>query len=250
MRKKIRRGELPLAADWNGLLDDVEALKRSARGHRPPERFFIKNDSGADVDKGGVLGISGLSISPADNEGSFLDTLFFTGVAPTLATYEFNYAVALEPIADGAVGRCALDGLVRVRLNLIDTADKYAIVDGTAVLASHWYGNARIVALEDDETLGEQWAVVKLNDPSEMKFYATTGTAIAAGNTGVVTVLEAASGSPFQRTTGEEAALEDVTMTVRHLGRLADSVAADTEIQCERLFDGSWVIDVEYCPAS
>lgn len=173
MLSKVKSGQPALASQFNAVVDAIIALQKAGRGPRAGQRTFIKNDSGADVVKGGVLGISGFLVSPADDEGAFLDTLLFTGVAPTLASHEYKYAVALEPIADGAVGRCALDGLVRVRLNVISSGHKWAkIDDGLTVLTTDCIGSAWIVAKSSDGGTGELWAVVRLDHSVMPSLYA------------------------------------------------------------------------------
>lgn len=257
-RKKIRRGEMPLASDWNSLLDDVAAMKAKGRGPRAGDRFFVKNLTGTEISRGNILGINGLSIGPDDNLAAFLDTIILSGGTPDLETHEFKYAVALEPIAEGSIGRCAIDGLVRVRLNVIDENDRYAIVDDAqVVLASHWFGNARIIAKETESgsgtgsvlSTGEMWAVVRLNDPSEMKFVGkTTVSGIAAGSSGAVIVYgEVGSWTPLQREDGDV-----VLSEVWHppgSGEV-DDVDGDVWVQVEReCVRNKWVVDVEYCPA-
>lgn len=218
---------------------------------------LVANHSGTAIDLGQALGIAGMDFAISESEGTFLSQIILRGVTPDLATHEFKYAVALEPIAADAVGRCALDGLVRVRLNVIDEFDHYAIVDdGEVVLASHWFGNARILAKETEAgsgtgsnlTTGEMWAVVRLNDPSEMKFVGKTDEdGIPAGGSGSVVVYKYDSPvwTPLER------AGEETTLVVRHPPSEGDvdDVAGGSWVQGEReCVANHWIVDVEYCP--
>lgn len=273
MTAKFSRGERLAAAKLNRLVDRLSRVEKLLGPGKPKASAVarMRNGSGSAVAKGQVLGIDSLSISPKDSEGAFLTGgISLVGSTPSLPDHEVKYAVALEPIADGKIGRVALDGLVRVRLNLIDKNDKFAtVVDGSATLESNWFGSARIIAVEEgdppleeeeeppedyDDGYGERWAVVRLNDPSEMKCFGKVTGETAGGSSGTIKVYRniGSSYAVRQRATGEDGAMEDVTLAgVWHPPPSADvsAIPADAWVQAERDADGNWMFDVEYCPA-
>lgn len=92
---------------------------------------FIKNDSGADVGRFGVLAISGVETDPtasAQAAAQFAERPVLTGATPTTASYSEQFCVTIEPIADGTVGRAAVSGVFACKVNVTDADHKYADV--------------------------------------------------------------------------------------------------------------------------
>lgn len=112
----------------------------------------IQNDSGADVDWFGVLGVDDFLITPSDNLDEFKgQPPMLSGVSVEEGTHEGKFAICLEPIEAGAIGRAAVAPVVACQVYVTtDTRDfEYADVSGSpASLRMVQSGSARILARE------------------------------------------------------------------------------------------------------
>jgi hypothetical protein len=116
--KKVRTGD-PLvipAATFNTFIDAARDFRqREMQGQATVGREFrqtgivlIRNDSGADRQRFDVLGVQGPLVRPTDNAEVFEDRVTFKGVQPK-RRHTGRFAVLLEPLADGAIGRAVVD---------------------------------------------------------------------------------------------------------------------------------------------
>lgn len=129
--------------------------------------LYMRNAGGSsdDCPRYGVLGIDGVAIDHENNEDQFLNQIVLDGVVPegdasSDTGHTGKFAIALEPIAVGDVGRVVVAGAVQVQINVIDEDHKFADVsDGdNTQLESAETGAARI--LWKEEGSGAVWAVV------------------------------------------------------------------------------------------
>lgn len=170
--KHVSPGE-PLripAATWNALLTMLGKFQAGQLGAgRPvpssgPPALDVRvlNDSGADVARGGVLGISGVQVDRATNADEFETRPTLTGVQPATG-HEAKFVIALEPIPDGAVGRCVLTGLAAVKLYVNVEGHGFAAAKAgeSAELETVAAGPARIVWKESGTGTGK-WALMLL----------------------------------------------------------------------------------------
>lgn len=129
--------------------------------------ILVRNDSGADVGRFGVLGIDGPIVGPAEDDMEFRRQVALSGVAPVLADHAGKFVITLEPIAQGAIGRGIVDGIVPVRLKVSAAVpqDWAEVEDGqTGTLRNAGTGSAWVLWVEDSGD-SEQWAVVRLEVP-------------------------------------------------------------------------------------
>jgi hypothetical protein len=104
------------AADWNAVREMVQAYQQerlNAQGsgrHVKDDLIYGRNDTGADLARWSTAGIGGLVFLPADQGDSFGSPIVFTLQTPTLA-HASRFAIAIEPIAAGAIGRLAVAGI-------------------------------------------------------------------------------------------------------------------------------------------
>ena len=170
---KVRTGDpLRISADnWNLLADMANAFGRSqgaflaspSRGLLNPSVALIRNDSGSDLDRFEVLGITGVIINRNDNEEQFESNFAFTGDTPDIDDHSAGFAVVQEPISDGDIGLCVVNGLTPVRVDMNASTDLWAEVkdnDRTELDSSSDSGSARIVYKESGT--GTRWAVANL----------------------------------------------------------------------------------------
>lgn len=137
--KKVRPGQ-PLripAETFNTFIDaarDFKARQRTvARTAQPAFQQTgivpIRNDSGSDRDRFDVLGVGGVVIQPFENLLEFQNHPALVGVVPNEADHYGRFAVLLEPLRAGAIGRACLSGVCVVRLNVIDESHDFADVE-------------------------------------------------------------------------------------------------------------------------
>jgi len=171
--QKVQTGEKlhVKAGDWNAFIDAAvaEMNRRNSQKqlpHRKPASSGIvrvRNDSGADLDRFGVLGVSGVFYDASLNLDIFkFERVNLTGTTPAAADHRGKFVIALEPIPAGGIGFALASGVCQVKVNVTDEAHTYADVeDGSrARLASADQGTARF--LWKEAGTGEKWAVVRL----------------------------------------------------------------------------------------
>lgn len=168
--RKVRPGQ-PLritAKAWNRVLDSVSTRPEFAGSEgvysRPCHVVQIKNTTGSTVPKWGVLGITGIVNDPTAGAASlaqFQDVPILEGSVPQDATAS-KFAVAVEPIAAGKIGRAAVDGVVQVKLNVIDVGHQFAKTStSTAGLDTAGSGEASILWRETG-TGTNKWGLVRI----------------------------------------------------------------------------------------
>jgi hypothetical protein len=107
---------------------------------------WVKNDSGTDVDRFGVLGIDEPIILPDENENEFAMRVALKCVTPSAggSSEDDNrgrFVICAEPIANGKIGRAFIAGVCACKLQ--DNS-------GSAVV------------LWKDESSGGEWAIIRL----------------------------------------------------------------------------------------
>jgi hypothetical protein len=173
--RRVKSGEdLEVSARaWNSFLDAAAAV----RGHLHDRtqdiatEFLqgdvvkVKNTTGSDAPRFGVLGITGVVFTESDNAREFQNRPTLIGVAPAAATHRGRFAVLLDPIPAGKVGRAYVDGVCVAKLDLVDASHRFAeIIDGdSAKLRSAAVGSARIIYQGATGT-GQRLAIVRLGD--------------------------------------------------------------------------------------
>jgi hypothetical protein len=166
--KAVTAGERfrPQARTWNALMDLARGQVAVPGGQpMPVDRaglVLVENGSGEDLDRYGVLGISGLIFDADDDLDAFHNNSALTGEKPT-AAHRGLFVVAVEPIAINDYGYARVAGATPVLVNVIDEGDAYADVEDEAAYAckrlkSGLRGVARI--LWKQEGTGEKWAYV------------------------------------------------------------------------------------------
>lgn len=129
----------------------------------------VRNDSGSDVDRYGILGIDSPLFSPTDNLASFKSHVLLKGVTPTLAAHRGKFVIAEGPIKSGKIGMCRLLGVCPVQVNVLADKIDYADVEvdssyTLARLRTIPSGSAQILWRETGT--GIKWAIVRLGSPA------------------------------------------------------------------------------------
>jgi hypothetical protein len=147
-----------------------DILQAGTDEFRQADIVYIKNTTGGDLSRRSVVGIDGVLFSPDDNLNEFLSRVVLSGGIPYSVSHRGKFAILLDPIADGRIGRAWVGGVCQVPVIVNDEGHKWAaIVDGeTGHMETKCAGGGvRILHLEPagsgsgDET---RWAVVRFVD--------------------------------------------------------------------------------------
>lgn len=173
--RKVRAGD-PLvvsAGAWNAFIDAARAHQtRQHDVHRALKTDFrqtgivlVKNASGYDCPRFGVLGLAGPLVDPADDEAEFAQRVVLNGVSPTVPAHSGAFVVPLVPILQGEFGKACIDGVCVAKITITDEDHGYADVSGgSLVLTSVPAGTAQILWKQppEDRVGGVALAIVRL----------------------------------------------------------------------------------------
>jgi hypothetical protein len=160
------------AAAWNACLDAAEAHRNGATPplaggpmeFRQADIVLVKNASGSNVSRFGILGISGVVITPDASLSAFQNKNAFTGVTPTTADHKGKFVICLDAIKNGQIGRAWVSGVSAVQIDITDASHEFCDVkDGDRTkLASSGSGSARI--LYKPSGTGAKWCGVRFGN--------------------------------------------------------------------------------------
>lgn len=172
--KKVQAGQ-PLdvsAQAWNAFLDNVRANKFKAHSRavdplvelRQSGIVKVRNDSGRDCNRFSVLGIGSPIISPSDNLREFKNQVAVSGIEPNHPDHFGKFAILLEPLRIGKIGRAWVSGACPAYVYVEDTCHEFAdVAEGEiAALISRPSGSAKILWRQGGT--GFQWSVVRLSN--------------------------------------------------------------------------------------
>ncbi|HEX4124521.1 MAG TPA: hypothetical protein VHY37_07320 [Tepidisphaeraceae bacterium] len=191
-RKKVNQGDkLSIPAFWfNDVTETMLSHQRSRQRLRaegikspmPEGLVWVQNNSGATVNRFGVMGMSGVIINDSANLAEFQNNWALTGVTPT-AAYIGKFVIAWEPIATGAIGRAFISGTCPVQITMNNAGDKFADVkDGDATQLTSGASGAAQILYNGSGTGGPTWAIARLGDAGDRSALITlTSTATDSG---------------------------------------------------------------------
>lgn len=121
---------------WNRIVRSSEIVHRSlinggginAEVLRAKNILLVRNDTGADVPRGGVLALTGILTDPGISstaKESFFDAPTMVGSTPTAGARDFG--ITLEAIRADSIGRVALGGVAQLMVDVVHADHKYAI---------------------------------------------------------------------------------------------------------------------------
>ena len=170
--KKVRTGD-PLripAATFNTFIDAARDFQQRQRNTVQLPQVssasegivLVKNNSGADCPRFGILGVDGVLYDPVSNPERFKNSTAVVGVTPVETNHKGKFVVLLEPLKDGGIGRARISGTTCVQLNVLSEGHTHADVEEgqSAQLKSDVSGSA--VILWKETGTGTKWALVKL----------------------------------------------------------------------------------------
>lgn len=182
-RQHVRPGQrLRVAASQinflNGLMRPESGFKGGPMAGYEPGRNIIlaRNNTGGDVPRWGVMRINGIEINPTTNDRSrrsFEEMPCIVGSMPN-ATTGSKFVIAVEPIKADKIGRVCAAGIVQAKVNF--TSDKHTRAKPKANSNSQLEssGGGPAVILWSAGTSGEQWALIRFDDGSNLRIGKTT----------------------------------------------------------------------------
>lgn len=231
------------AAAWNACLDAADAHKRGPRGNnggpvqfRQADIVLVKNASGDDVPRFGVLGIDGVIITPDDSLIEFQNQVAFRGITPTTDDHTGKFVVCLDPLGDGQIGRAWVSGVCNVQVNVVAETDNFCDVKNNdrTMLRSSSSGTARILYRESAGA-GTKWCVVRMGD-------AKGGTLRIGKVTSAWTIGTCATVDIWQRGESCTPTEADPAETVEDVVNLSHDVPADSWVIIAQDTNGKWCL--------
>lgn len=172
--RRVTSGEpvAPSALQWNAFIDAAEAHRRGQKPgknqgwQKPDGQVFVKNTSGNNVDRFGIIGIGDVVFSPTDNLTEFLFNFGFVGEQVS-SSHAGKFGVYQEPVTDGEYGVAMVQGLTPCNVNITDAAHEYADVadNDPTQLESAETGAARIL-YKEAATGSSTRCIVCLSNPA------------------------------------------------------------------------------------
>jgi len=180
--KHVRPGQLwapPDATTWNALVDagranQLQQYDQTRDGNpvfRQGDIIRVKNVAGLDLLRNSIVGLQEPIFLPTTDKSratnAFVREVTFRGTIPS-STFQGKFAVLLDPIGIGKIGRAYVAGVCPVKVNIRSAGDTCCDVendDTTQLYSMSQGGSAQILwaqKQEMDDPTGPQWAYVRL----------------------------------------------------------------------------------------
>lgn len=172
--EKVSRGESVVikASTWNAMIDAANYVRENRQNQSGKTLksglstgiIQIRNGEPETRDRFTALVLSDIAIPPNVNENEFVSCPpVFIGQKMTAQREGKPYAILLEPLEPGKVGRAMVLGIVPAKVQIQDGEDGYAVPvpeSSTGALRSETTGVARIVWKAGGS--GTQWCLLQL----------------------------------------------------------------------------------------
>lgn len=191
--KRVSAGQpwIPSASRENEITDALDYVREQKNAPKPAETtivdrntgvVLVKNTTANDVNRGGVLGVSGAVFSPTDNADLFASRPILTGTSPNVSTHQGKFAVLAEPIKAGKLGYAYVDGVFPCKVDVTDTDHSFADVksNDTSSLQSRAHGPIRLLYKETGT--GVKQAIGSLSLTCSPVLFVVTVTQVGGSN--------------------------------------------------------------------
>lgn len=231
--------DIVLGQRVNGTADGPSA------GPAPYTPILTKNNTTGPVRRWGVLSVAGVVFTPSGATGNatqqFQDQPVLSGGLPTGGS---SFVVAVEPIAAGKIGRCAVAGVVQAKINVVSESDTFATAkDGDLTqLTSSSSGEATILWKESGTGSGK-WALVRFGaaGAAGIRLGKVSGT-WSKGATASVTQWKGDGSAAVSGPSGP------VTFTAINRAQTVTGPTGGFWVGCESI-DGTWHLEWAECSA-
>lgn len=192
--------DFPTAAMHNATIDVIKAHQRNRNAQkknpldiaRPEGLKYVRNTSGATVNRFGVMTIDSVIFDNVVNLQEFQNNAAFNGISPDSSKPSGKFCVTAEPIADQKVGLAWVFGVCPVQINFTNADDLFADVkngDSTQLQSDGFKGGAFV--LWKQAGTGKQWAIVRLSNVTKVPGIAkiTSNTSYAGKYNGTLDIV-------------------------------------------------------------
>lgn len=219
---------VPTGGTWNKIADAINAPRPATGGGLSgavSATLQIRNNSGADVDRFGVLGLDGVVYDVTDNAENYKNKAVLDGVEPTAADHETRFVVLDETLKDGVIGRAHASGVCIANVDMQAEGDTHAgITDGDVTKLTS--GSGPVEILHAPAGTGEKLCIVRLNASPSPILAKITGDGASDGFYEAEQVAVDGSGDPVTVAGG-------LTFNAANAGELQESnktagIAADS----------------------
>jgi hypothetical protein len=177
MAAKVRtrsRGQLfaPTAGEWNAVAQAANTVNSKVMGGAAAEALplgmvRVRNDSGQYLARFNVVGIDDALVQPHVDFGQFVERPALKVVEPDDEHVADRFAILLDPLAPGAVGRAITHGETPALVKMLDETHRSAIAETgmTANLVSAPSGVATLLSvqpIDKRDTPDMAWCIVRL----------------------------------------------------------------------------------------
>lgn len=178
------------AATENAMRDAARAYQQSGqrlgsetlRGEVNSGVVLVRNDSGDDVPRFGILGIDSPIVTPTDSMAEFKSRVMLSGVVP-IDSHAVRFGVTLEPLKDKQISRnVVVSGVVQCQINVTNAAHTLAKANSPDVDKLVSDATTGVPILWKQTGTGTKWAIIRID---------------AIGGSGGSPVVHACDCSPF-----------------------------------------------------
>lgn len=201
---------------------------------------YVKNTSGAAVDRWGILAITGMEIAPTATATDaatkqFQEMPVLTGSTPTTST--MAWCVTIEPIANGKIGKAAVSGVVQCKVNVASATDTFVSCKASASELDGGLRGEGLILWKQSGTGTGKWALVRLGTGPSGVVLGTISATWTKGTTATVTRQNGdgttISGSP--------------TFTAKNYFATVPVVGSGTKRVACALVDNTWILIAAEC---
>ena len=172
--EKVKSGDTVVikASTWNAFIDAANFTKeqrqnqlgKGLKSGLATGIVLVKNAEGEQRDRFTALVLNDIAIPPNVNEDEFVSCPpVFIGQKMTEEREGKPYAILLQPLAAGEIGRAMVLGITPAQVTIQDADDQYAVPtpgSSTGALQSDATGVARIIWKAGGS--GSQWCILQL----------------------------------------------------------------------------------------
>lgn len=164
---KVQSGKpwRPNAHAHNAFVDVANAFRATKFGASPAfgaTVSLVKNTTGGDVPRGGVLAVDGVLFDTTDNEQDFwANNIVLKGTTPVAGTHTGNFVITASIIEAGGIGPCYTSGVCPVLVEVDETWHKFIDIKATVDEAKTYPGGGAYILDMEAGTGVDKWAVVR-----------------------------------------------------------------------------------------
>jgi hypothetical protein len=190
--------------------------------HVPPGVVLVRNDTGSALDRGAVVGLGDVLITPTHNLAEFRAQPIFAGETPDADTHVDKWAILYEPLRKSAAGWAVCAGVHAAQVSFATENEMYANLAAGATTLKGAGGGARVLYKESGT--GTKWAALLLGAPCYPVVPATLGADLDSGSSATATLLTGTS----RATSGDSITVYDTPTAISASKKIASGVGVRT----------------------